>query len=85
MKNILVVIAQVSHPFPFRTRKLSPAAPMVLCGRLHGRVGHRQVFILRGFSGFLTGPEILLFEKDFTQFITPIYVVVRLEFNTGLC
>jgi hypothetical protein len=26
----LVVIARGSHPFPYRTRKLSPSAPMVL-------------------------------------------------------
>ena len=28
------------HPFPFRTRKLSPLAPMVLGGQPLGRVGH---------------------------------------------
>jgi hypothetical protein len=32
-----------SHPFPFRTRKLSPSAPMVLGGRLPGRVGRRRI------------------------------------------
>ena len=34
-KNIinlcLVIIAKGPHPIPFRTRKLSPSAPMVLC------------------------------------------------------
>ena len=34
-KNIirpcLVIIAKGLHPIPFRTRKLSPSAPMVLC------------------------------------------------------
>ncbi len=34
-----VVIGEGSHPFPFRTRKLSLIPPMVLCGKLHGRVG----------------------------------------------
>ena len=37
-----VVVAQGFHPFPYRTRKLSPAAPMVL---LRGRVGRRLSFL----------------------------------------
>ncbi len=37
-----VAIAAESHPFPFRTRKLSPPAPMVLGRRLPGRVGRRR-------------------------------------------
>src|SRR5262245_18806486 len=35
-------MAAGSHPFPFRTRKLSLPAPMVLGGRLPGRVGRRR-------------------------------------------
>ena len=35
-------MAEGIHPFPFRTRKLSPPAPMVL--PFGGRVGRRQVF-----------------------------------------
>jgi hypothetical protein len=31
------------HPFPFRTRKLSSPAPMVLHGRLCGRVGAAEI------------------------------------------
>ncbi len=38
-----VAIAAGSHPFPFRTRKLSPPAPMVLGGRPPGRVGRRRI------------------------------------------
>ena len=34
-----VVIGSGSHPFPFRTRKLSLIPPMVLRGKLRGRVG----------------------------------------------
>jgi hypothetical protein len=45
-----VAIAVGSHPFPFRTRKLSPPAPMVLGGRLPGRVGRRRI------SHFERGP-----------------------------
>ena len=37
-----VNIAWGNHPFPFRTRQLSPTAPMVLRGELRGRVGHRR-------------------------------------------
>ena len=40
--NISVAIAERSHPLPFRTRKLSSFAPMVLHGRLCGRVGSRR-------------------------------------------
>src|SRR3954463_436910 len=38
----LAVIAQELHLFPFRTEKLSPAAPMVLGAPAPGRVGRRQ-------------------------------------------
>ena len=31
IKLCLVIIAKGLHPIPFRTRKLSPSAPMVLC------------------------------------------------------
>ena len=44
----LVMMAQRKHSFPFRTGKLSSIAPMVLHGRLCGRVGRCQV--LRIFS-----------------------------------
>ncbi len=37
-----VAIAKRKHPFPFRTRKLSSSAPMVLRGGLRGRVGRRR-------------------------------------------
>jgi two-component system NtrC family sensor kinase len=37
-----VAMAKELHPFPSRTRKLSPSAPMVLHGKLCGRVGRRR-------------------------------------------
>jgi hypothetical protein len=37
--KLWVIIAWGSHPFPSRTRKLSPTAPMVLHARVCGRVG----------------------------------------------
>jgi hypothetical protein len=39
-----VAMAAGKHPFPFRTRQLSPPAPMVLGGRPPGRVGRRRDF-----------------------------------------
>src|SRR5215210_7165058 len=41
-----VTTAAGIHLFPFRTEKLSPPAPMVLRGRLRGRVGRRPFFLL---------------------------------------
>ena len=40
--SLLVIRATRVHPVPFRTRKLSSSAPMVLGGQPPGRVGHRQ-------------------------------------------
>ena len=37
-----VLLAEGPHPFPFRIRKLSPPALMVLAGQLAGRVGQRR-------------------------------------------
>ena len=37
--SLPVVTGAGSHPFPFRTRKLSLLPPMVLRGKLRGRVG----------------------------------------------
>src|SRR5687768_463412 len=42
MNDFPVAIARGSHPIPSRTRKLSPSAPMVLRGKLRGRVGRRR-------------------------------------------
>ena len=41
----LATRAQGPHPFPFRTRALRPAAPMVLRPRGRGRVGRRRHLI----------------------------------------
>ena len=43
-----MVLAKGFHPFPFRTRQLSPSAPMVLHGKLCGRVGRRRGINFRG-------------------------------------
>src|SRR5437762_4573404 len=40
--TVSVAIAEGRHPVPFRTRKLSPPAPMVLPWRRGGRVGRRR-------------------------------------------
>src|SRR5688572_8682945 len=56
----LVAMPERPHPFPSRTRKLSSPGPMVLQGRLCGRVGRCR--------GFFRGPAItsraLLFFGD---------------------
>ena len=54
-KDYVVIIAKRIHLFPFRTQKLSSLAPMVLGGKLPGRVGRSRVifFILRGFMWWL--------------------------------
>src|SRR5262249_45824487 len=39
-----VAMAAGPHPFPFRTRQLSPPAPLALGGRSPRRVGRRRVF-----------------------------------------
>ncbi len=41
-------MAAGSHPFPFRTRSLSPPAPMVLGERSPGRVGRRRISPIEG-------------------------------------
>jgi hypothetical protein len=61
-----VAIGEGSHPFPFRTRKLSPPPPMVLQAQVCGRVGHcrgyieaRRVVTMRRAFSFLRGREPL--------------------------
>ena len=54
-KKIPVTIAKGKHPLPFRTRKLSPSAPMVLQGGPCGRVGRRWDLFL-----FLFLPERIM-------------------------
>ena len=46
--NSLVTMARRSHPFPYRTRKLSFSAPMVVRGCPLVRVGRRQARPLFG-------------------------------------
>ena len=53
-----VTLAERSHPFPFRTRQLSSLAPMVLHGRLCGRVGRCRVILEA--PGRLDGPGFLV-------------------------
>ena len=52
-----VVIGEGPHPFPFRTRKLSPLPPMVLQGRLCGRVGHCREYPRKGPTPSGIGPR----------------------------
>ena len=43
--TIVVIIAERSHLFPFRTQKLSSPAPKVLVGSLTGRIGRRHFLL----------------------------------------
>ena len=55
-KNFLVGIAEGPHPFPSRTRPLSPPAPMVLGAKAPGRVGpHQENNLKRGGQTFNKG------------------------------
>ncbi len=47
-ERVTAVIAEGKRPVPFRTRKLSPPAPMVLHSTGCGRVGHRRTYFARG-------------------------------------
>ena len=44
-KSSLVIMARRSHPFPYRTRKLSFSAPMVVGTRVPVRVGRCQAHV----------------------------------------
>src|SRR5947208_13400222 len=44
LKIIPVTLAERSHPFPSRTRKLSSPAPKILGGQLPGKIGRRRDF-----------------------------------------
>src|SRR2546423_7781129 len=41
-QKIPVTLAERSHPFPSRTRKLSSPAPKILGGQLPGKIGRRR-------------------------------------------
>ena len=57
LHRVTVAIAKGKHPDPFRTRKLSPSAPMVLRGGPRGRVGRRRTTTIQGRSHHRSGPE----------------------------
>src|ERR1044071_3061484 len=64
--DLLATRASGPHPFPFRTRSLSPTAPMVLRSRDRGRVGRRRRLCepspldrgLGSFFWYLKGPSL---------------------------
>src|SRR5260370_42504825 len=43
--NLAAILPRGFHPFPSRTRKLSPAGPIVLRAKVRGRVGRRRIKI----------------------------------------
>src|SRR5947207_9284904 len=48
LHSVSAVMVKGKHPVPFRTRKLSPSAPMVLRGGPRGRVGRRRTSCSEG-------------------------------------
>src|SRR5689334_8515173 len=48
LHRVSAVIAKGKRPAPFRTRKLSPSAPMVLHWLRCGRVGRSRTYIQKG-------------------------------------
>ena len=50
VESFPVAISEGSHPFPSRTRKLSPPEPMVLRGKPRGRVGRCRILCPRSSS-----------------------------------
>src|SRR3954447_15279054 len=61
-RGVTAVMAEGKHPVTFRTRKLSPPAPMVLHGGGWGRVGRRRKSVGNEKGGaILGGPPLLHF------------------------
>src|SRR6266542_3512233 len=67
LNRVSAVIAKGKHPVPFRTRKLSPSAPMVLRGGPRGRVGRRRTCLKRVAPDTVERPSSL------------VWIVLRLE------
>ena len=59
--NFPAVIPEGPHPIPSRTRKLRPPGPMVLQGKLCGRVGRRRE--LFGPRAMFSGAGFFLSER----------------------
>src|SRR6266699_3314191 len=60
LHSVSVAIAKGKHPVPFRTRKLSPSAPMVLRGGPRGRVGRRRTCMKRVAPDVVERPSSLV-------------------------
>ena len=56
LHRVTATMAKGKRPAPFRTRKLSLSAPMVLHGRLCGRVGRRRTYLQKGLCASAQGP-----------------------------
>ncbi len=62
-KRFPAIIPEGQHPIPSRTRKLSPPGPMVLQGRLCGRVGRRREIFARRAPPDDAGERAFLFYR----------------------
>src|SRR6266446_5174350 len=67
LHSVTAAMAKGKHPVPFRTRKLSSSAPMVLRGGPRGRVGRRRTCLKRVAPDEVERPSSL------------VWVVLRLE------
>src|SRR6266513_4071657 len=67
LHSVSAVMAKGKHPVPFRTRKLSSSAPMVLRGGPRGRVGRRRTCLKRVAPVMVERPSSL------------VWVVLKLE------
>src|ERR1019366_1380604 len=66
-------MAKGKHPVPFRTRKLSPSAPMVLRGGPRGRVGRRRTSSAEGRYRTGSGPQrICAAEFEFCTLVAKV-------------
>jgi hypothetical protein len=84
-----VTISEGVHPFPSRTRQLSPPEPMVLGAQAPGRVGRRQNNFIASWSNqeaclFPTSDRIA-FWVDGTWSIAPWESMVVSRFNFKPC
>ena len=79
--KLSVILPRGFHPFPSRTRKLSPAGPMVLHAKVCGRVGrcrHKIKAMLRNQCG------LFLLRWDNRALDLPLRIVKRDSFEASL-
>ena len=69
----LVLMTQGVHPFPSRTRKLSPVVPKILGWRRPGKIGRCQHLIMSSISMLTLSDNEILFYYTALCFIKAVY------------